>query len=48
MNEEKKKLTSVSGRPIAENQNVKTAGKKARCYWKISGFLKSLLISTER
>ena len=27
MNEEKKKLTSVSGRPIAENQNVKTAGR---------------------
>ena len=27
MSEEKKKLTSVSGRPIAENQNVKTAGR---------------------
>lgn len=27
MNDEKKKLTSVSGRPIAENQNVETAGK---------------------
>lgn len=27
MSEQKKKLTSVSGRPIAENQNVKTAGK---------------------
>src|SRR5690554_6915014 len=26
--DEKKKLTSVSGRPIAENQNVKTAGKR--------------------
>lgn len=26
--EEKKKLYSVSGRPIAENQNVKTAGKR--------------------
>ncbi len=28
MSQEKKKLTSVSGRPIAENQNVKTAGKR--------------------
>ena len=28
MKDEKKKLTSVSGRPIAENQNVKTAGKR--------------------
>ena len=28
MKEEKKKLTSVSGRPIAENQNVKTAGRR--------------------
>src|SRR5690554_1811013 len=27
-NEKKKKLTSVSGRPIAENQNVKTVGKR--------------------
>src|SRR5699024_12510922 len=26
--DEKKKLFSVSGRPIAENQNVKTAGKR--------------------
>ena len=28
MNEERKKLTSVSGRPIAENQNVITAGRR--------------------
>lgn len=28
MANQKKKLTSVSGRPIAENQNVKTAGKR--------------------
>ena len=28
MSDEKKKLTSVSGRPIAENQNVKTAGRR--------------------
>lgn len=28
MSQEKKKLTSVSGRPIAKNQNVKTAGKR--------------------
>ena len=28
MEDEKKKLTSVSGRPIAENQNAKTAGRK--------------------
>lgn len=28
MKNEKKKLTSISGRPIAENQNVKTAGKR--------------------
>ncbi|KAB2845198.1 MAG: catalase, partial [Ignavibacterium sp.] len=26
--DKKKKLFSVSGRPIAENQNVKTAGKR--------------------
>lgn len=30
-NNEKKKLTSVSGRPIAENQNVKTAGRRGQC-----------------
>ena len=28
MKDEKKKLTSVSGRPIAENQNVETAGRR--------------------
>ena len=42
MNEEKKKLTSVSGRPIAENQNVKTAGKKGPMLLEDFWFLEKL------
>lgn len=39
---EKKKLTSVSGRPIAENQNVKTAGKKGPMLLEDFWFLEKL------
>jgi catalase len=39
---EKKKLTSVSGRPIAENQNVKTAGKKGPMLLEDVWFLEKL------
>lgn len=39
---EKKKLSSVSGRPIAENQNVKTAGKKGPMLLEDFWFLEKL------
>lgn len=42
MKEEKKKLTSVSGRPIAENQNVKTAGRKGPMLLEDFWFLEKL------
>lgn len=42
MKNEKKKLTSVSGRPIAENQNVKTAGKKGPMLLEDFWFLEKL------
>lgn len=42
MKEEKKKLTSVSGRPIAENQNVKTAGKRGPLLMEDFWFLEKL------
>lgn len=41
-NQEKKKLTSVSGRPIAENQNVKTAGKRGPMLLEDFWFLEKL------
>jgi len=40
--EEKKKLTSVSGRPIAENQNVKTAGRRGPMLLEDFWFLEKL------
>src|SRR5690554_6240307 len=40
--DEKKKLTSVSGRPIAENQNVKTAGKRGPMLLEDFWFLEKL------
>lgn len=42
MKSEKKKLTSVSGRPIAENQNVKTAGKRGPMLLEDFWFLEKL------
>lgn len=42
MKEDKKKLTSVSGRPIAENQNVKTAGKRGPMLLEDFWFLEKL------
>ena len=42
MNNEKKKLTSVSGRPIAENQNVETAGRKGPMLLQDFWFLEKL------
>ena len=42
MNDEKKKLTSVSGRPIAENQNVKTAGRRGPMLLEDFWFLEKL------
>lgn len=42
MDNEKKKLTSVSGRPIAENQNVKTAGRKGPMLLEDFWFLEKL------
>ena len=39
---EKKKLTSVSGRPIAENQNVKTAGYRGPMLLEDFWFLEKL------
>ena len=42
MKEKKKKLTSVSGRPIAENQNVKTAGKRGPMLLEDFWFLEKL------
>lgn len=42
MEEVKKKLSSVSGRPIAENQNVKTAGKKGPMLLEDFWFLEKL------
>ncbi len=42
MKEEKKKLTSVSGRPIAENQNVKTAGRRGPMLLEDFWFLEKL------
>jgi len=39
---EKKKLSSVSGRPIAENQNVKTAGKRGPMLLEDYWFLEKL------
>lgn len=41
-NEKKKKLFSVSGRPIAENQNVKTAGKRGPMLMEDFWFLEKL------
>lgn len=41
-NNEKKKLYSVSGRPIAENQNVKTAGKRGPMLMEDYWFLEKL------
>lgn len=41
-NENKKNLTSVSGRPIAENQNVKTAGKRGPMLLEDYWFLEKL------
>lgn len=42
MSEEKKKLTSVSGRPIAENQNVLTAGRRGPMLLEDFWFLEKL------
>ena len=42
MSEEKKKLTSVSGRPIAENNNVKTAGRRGPMLLEDVWFLEKL------
>lgn len=42
MSEEKKKLTSVSGRPIAENDNVKTAGRRGPMLLEDFWFLEKL------
>lgn len=42
MEEKKKKLTSVSGRPIAENQNVKTVGKRGPMLLEDFWFLEKL------
>lgn len=42
MSEEKKKISSVSGRPIAENQNVKTAGKRGPMLLEDFWFLEKL------
>ncbi len=42
MSNDKKKLTSVSGRPIAENQNVKTAGKRGPMLLEDYWFLEKL------
>lgn len=41
-NNKKKNLTSVSGRPIAENQNVKTAGKRGPMLLEDFWFLEKL------
>ena len=41
-NQQKKKLFSVSGRPIAENQNVKTAGKRGPMLLEDFWFLEKL------
>lgn len=41
-NQENKKLNSVSGRPIAENQNVKTAGKRGPMMLEDFWFLEKL------
>lgn len=41
-NDKKKKLFSVSGRPIAENQNVKTAGKRGPMLLEDFWFLEKL------
>lgn len=41
-NQEKKKLTSVSGRPIADNQNVKTAGRRGPMLLEDFWFLEKL------
>ncbi len=40
--QEKKKLTSVSGRPIADNQNVKTAGRRGPMLLEDFWFLEKL------
>lgn len=42
MSEEKKKLFSVSGRPISENQNVKTAGRRGPMLLEDFWFLEKL------
>ena len=42
MNDDKKKLSSVSGRNIAENQNVKTAGKRGPMLLEDFWFLEKL------
>ncbi|RFC53878.1 catalase [Brumimicrobium aurantiacum] len=42
MENKKKKLTSVSGRPIAENQNVKTAGRRGPMLLEDFWFLEKL------
>ncbi len=42
MDSKKKKLTSISGRPIAENQNVKTAGKRGPMLLEDFWFLEKL------
>lgn len=41
-NPEKKKLSSISGRPISENQNVKTAGKRGPMLLEDFWFLEKL------
>lgn len=45
MDDAKKKLTTSAGAPVADNQNVMTAGPRARCCYRISGFSRNLLIS---
>ena len=45
---ENKKLTSASGAPVADNHNVATAGREARCFYKTYGFLRNWHILTAK
>ena len=38
---EKKKLTRANGAPVADNNNVSTAGSEDQCYCMTYGFLKN-------
>ena len=43
---DKKKLTTNAGAPVADNQNIMTAGPRGPACCRMSGFWRNLPIST--